>query len=351
MSANQQTCDGSSAADREPGGKVVVTGAAGFIGSTLVDRLLDLGFEVVGVDRRTPRADELVGRHLADALAEPRFTLVEADLAISDLDGIVADADVVFHLAAVPGVRTSWGERFPDYVSANLVGTFRLLAACEQVGVRRLVCASSSSVYGIGAQPSREMDPTRPISPYGVTKLAGEQLCLAHAARVDTTLSVVAVRYFTVYGPRQRPDMAISRMLVAALTGAQYTLFGDGSQQREFTFVDDVVEATIAASRRDVPSTVINVGGGSCVSIIDLCRMVREVTGNPVPLTAVEPCAGDVPATSADLTVASALLGYRPRTDLLTGMTRQVEWLRQLPPNLLQRFTPPKAGVQEVPAC
>jgi nucleoside-diphosphate-sugar epimerase len=350
MCANQQP-DSSSIADRERGRKVVVTGAAGFIGSTLVDRLLHLGFEVVGVDRRTPHDDELVGHHLADALPEPRFTLVEADLATSDLEGIVADTDAVFHLAAVPGVRASWGARFPDYLSANLSGTYRLLTACEHAGVRRLVYASSSSVYGIATQPSREMDPTRPISPYGVTKLAGEQLCLAHAARADTALSVVALRYFTVYGPRQRPDMAISRMLVAALTGAQYTLFGDGSQQREFTFVDDVVEATIAASRRDIPSTVINVGGGSSVSLIDLCRMVREVMGNPVPLTAVEPCAGDVPATSADLTVASALLAYQPGTDLRAGMTRQAEWLRQLPPDLLQRFTPPNAGVPEVAAC
>src|SRR5262249_55301673 len=200
-----------------------------------------------------------------------------------DLDTVVAGADRVYHLAAVPGVRASWGPRFAAYVATNIMGTQRLVAACERAEVRRLVYASSSSVYGVTTAARREGDPTRPISPYAVTKLAGEQLCLAHAGRPDTALSVVALRYFTVYGPRQRPDMAIGRVLAAALSGARYTLFGDGTQRRDFTYVNDVVDATIAASHPSVPTTVVNVGGGSCVSLIDLLGVAREVTGCPVP--------------------------------------------------------------------
>ncbi len=246
-------------------GRVLVTGAAGFIGSHLVDRLLGLGHEVVGIDRRSPRSDRLARHNLQAALAHSRFTWAEVDLADADLEPLLDGAGCVFHLAAVPGVRASWGERFAAYVNANVLATQRLLNACERVGVPRLVHASSSSVYGPAPAPSKECDPTRPLSPYGVTKLAGEQLCLAHAVRPDTTVQVVALRYFTVYGPRQRPDMAISRLLAAALTGGRYPLFGDGTQRREFTFVDDVVTATVAVAEVTADAVtpapaVINVG-------------------------------------------------------------------------------------------
>jgi len=332
-------------------GMVVVTGAAGFIGSHLVDRLLSLGHQVVGVDCRDPRSDELAAFNLAGASACPRFALVEADLVHADLESVVAGAEVVYHLAAVPGVRPSWGSRFVGYVASNVVGTQRLLAACERAGVRRLVYASSSSVYGAVASVGRECDPTRPMSPYGVTKLAGEQLCLAHALRPDTTLTVVALRYFTVYGPRQRPDMAIGRILTGALTGVRYTLFGDGSQRRDFTYVDDVIDATLAAADSSVPTTVVNVGGGAPVSLIEVIDVAREVTGHPVPLTAVPPRPGDVSATAADLSLAAALLGFQPRVDLPAGMRRQAQWLRQLPAGLLPRFAPPPVAVEEVAAC
>jgi nucleoside-diphosphate-sugar epimerase len=336
----------------EPRGpKLVVTGAAGFIGSHLVQRLLDGGNAVVGIDRRSPRTDAIARLNLQDVLAHPRFTWVEGDLLHTDLNPLVDDAGCVFHLAAVPGVRSSW-TGFEHYVGANVLSTERLITACEQAGVTKVVYASSSSVYGPVNAPSCENDPTLPISPYGVTKLAGEQICLAHAKRPGSRLSVTALRYFTVYGPRQRPDMAIGRILAAALTGEQYSIFGDGTQRREFTYVGDVVDATMAAAQVNAPAAVINVGGGSSVSMIDVIGMARDVTGNPVPLTAVRPQAGDVPATAADLTLARLLLNYQPRTDLRTGMTRHAEWLRTLPPELLRTYAPPPATTdEEVPSC
>ncbi len=331
---------------------VVVTGAAGFIGSHLVDGLLQRGHRVIGIDRRSPRTDRLARLNLEGALAHPRFSWVEADLLHANLDVLLGGVACVFHLAAVPGVRASWGSGFPDYVAANISATERLVAACERAGVPRLVYASSSSVYGPTRAASREVDPTMPISPYGVTKLAGEQLCLAHATRPDSALSVVALRYFTVYGPRQRPDMAIGRILSAALTGDRYPLFGDGTQRREFTYVGDVVDASIAAAHLNASAVVVNVGGGVSVSMLDVLRLAEEVTGNPVRLTVLALQAGDVPGTAADLSTARMLLGYQPGTDLRTGMTRHAEWLRRLPPDLLRAFTPPPAPVgNEVAAC
>jgi nucleoside-diphosphate-sugar epimerase len=330
----------------------VVTGAAGFIGSHLVDALLAAGCAVVGVDRRNPRRDLLAGLHLACAMNHPRFTWVEADVANASLDPVLAGADCVFHLAALPGVRRSWGSEFPAYVTANIIATERLVTACERVGVRRLVYASSSSVYGPTTAASRESDPTRPISPYGITKLAGERLCLAHAARADSRLSVVALRYFTVYGPRQRPDMAIGRMLATALTGSGYPLFGDGTQRREFTYVSDVVDATISASRTEQHQAVVNVGGGTSVSMIDPVGMVGDLVGRPVHLNAVAAQPGDVSTTAADLTNARAWLDYRPSVSLPAGLALHLEWLRELPPQVVRLFDPtfgPRAA--EVSSC
>ncbi|GAA0905888.1 NAD-dependent epimerase/dehydratase family protein [Virgisporangium aurantiacum] len=318
----------------------MVTGAAGFIGSHLVDALLATGHVVVGVDRRNPCSDLLAGLNLAGAVNHPKFTWVDADVANASLDAVLDGADCVFHLAGLPGVRRSWGCEFAAYVTANIVATERLVAACERAGVRRLVYASSSSVYGPTTAASRESDPTRPISPYGITKLAGELLCLAHAVRADSRLSVVALRYFTVYGPRQRPDMAIGRMLAAALTGKRYPLFGNGSQRREFTYVSDVVNATIAASRLEQRHAVVNVGGGASVSITDLLGIVGDLTGRPVPLAAVAAQPGDVCATAADLTNARACLDYRPSVNLPVGLALHLEWLRGLPAQVLRLYEP-----------
>ncbi len=256
----------------------------------------------------------------------------------------MAGADTVFHLAAVPGVRSSWGTRFEDYITSNVVATHRLLTACENAGVRRLVLASSSSVYGMCSGASHENDPTGPILPYGVTKLA-EHLCLAHAGRPDTGLSVAALRYFTVDGPRQRPGMAINQVLLAALTGIDVPLYGDGQQRREFTYVDDVVAATLAAAEADVTAAVVNIGGGSSVTMLDVLGLAHEVTGKPVPVVPADPQAGDVAATEADLTLARRVLGYQPAVDLREGMARQATWLSDLPDPLRMSLLPDQLEV------
>ncbi|MEU7171555.1 MULTISPECIES: NAD-dependent epimerase/dehydratase family protein [Micromonospora] len=329
--------------------RALVTGAMGFIGSHLVEALLSRDLEVTGLDRRNPHLDPVAANNARRFLPQPSFAMITADLLTADLRRLVGGVDCVFHLAAVPGVRPSW-TRFEDYVSANIEGTSRLLSACAEAGVPRLVYASSSSVYGETSSASSEGDVAQPISPYGVSKLAGEQLSLAYARRPGSALGVTALRYFTVYGPRQRPDMATSRVLAAALTGGEYTLHGDGAQRREFTYVSDVVDATIAAATVTEHEAVVNVGGGTTVSMIDLIAMAREVTGNPVSVRVAPTQFGDVTVTEADLTLARTVLGYRPKVDLRTGLSRHVNWLRQLPPELMNSYVPPALS-QEVAAC
>ncbi|MEU5669066.1 NAD-dependent epimerase/dehydratase family protein [Micromonospora parva] len=318
--------------------RVLVTGAAGFIGSHVVDALLARGIQVVGLDRRRLGQDALADENLAAAAANPLFTPLCRDLATDRLDDAVDGCDVVFHLAARPGVRPSWGSEFHDYAQSNVLGTQRLLDACVRSGVRRLVYASSSSVYGPADRPSRENDRTSPVSPYGVSKLAAEQLCVAYACRPDNRLSVVALRYFTVYGPRQRPDMAIGRLLFAAYTGLPVTLFGDGSQRREFTYITDVVAATIAASQVDAQCAVVNIGGGASVSMRGAIQEASTVTGRHIPVQVADVQPGDVPSTAADLTLAGRLLGYWPTVGLHEGMARQSAWLVNLSRDRLTAF-------------
>jgi nucleoside-diphosphate-sugar epimerase len=297
--------------------RALVTGAAGFIGSHLVEALVERGSEVVALDRRPPAP-----RRTPSAV-EGRTRSVVADLADGGIAGLLDGTDTVFHLAGVPGVRESWGDRFADYARSNISATHEVIRACEQAGVRRLVFASSSSVYGSAAGRSAEVDPTVPRSPYGATKLAAEHLCLAHARRVDTRLSVTVLRYFTVYGPRQRSDMAVHRILISALTGTPFELYGDGSQRREFTYVEDVVDATIAAAALPFTTSVINIGGGSSVEMTEVLALAAEITGRPLRIVHRDPRPGDVAATAADLTVARTVLGYRPMVDLREGMSRQ----------------------------
>jgi nucleoside-diphosphate-sugar epimerase len=299
--------------------RVVVTGAAGFIGSHLVEAMAAQGLSVVALDRRPPAFEMLP--------PSPHVEKVQLDLVSDELDPWLAGCDAVFHLAARPGVRSSWGDDFGDYVSANVTATQRLLEACVRQKVPRLIFASSSSVYGSVLGASREEDELRPMSPYGVTKLAAEQLCLAYARRAASPLTVVALRYFTVYGPRQRPDMMLGRAIFAAYSGAPLTLYGDGTQRREFTYVSDVVAATIAAAGIEATDEVINVGGGSTVSIIDALEIVSRVTGRPVPLEVAGPQAGDVPTTHADLYLARDLLDYQPTVDLADGLRRHNDWM------------------------
>jgi nucleoside-diphosphate-sugar epimerase len=311
--------------------RVLVTGAAGFLGSTLVESLLGRGVEVVGIDAFTPNYDRARKRaNLEGALASRGFRFVESDLRHAPLEPLLAGVTHVVHLAALPGVRASWGEAFRDYAEHNVLGTQRLLEATRAVGgVERFVAASSSSVYGAPTRfPTPEEEPLRPLSPYGVTKVATESLLQSYRATFG--ISTVALRYFTVYGPRQRPDMGIHRFFEAARAGAPVTVYGDGKQTRDFTYVDDAVRATIDAMTRPVKELAYNVGGGHRVSLIELLAGVAGVAGKPVERRHVDPQAGDPRDTSADTTRASRDLGYAPATTLLDGLRRQWEWQRNL---------------------
>lgn len=291
-----------------------VTGAAGFIGSHVAADLLRRDWLVTGVDARSPSSDPVAAENLVVLMGDSRFRFVEADVASADLAVLLEGVDVVFHMAALPGVRRSWGERFADYLTCNVLATQRLLEACGAVEVPRLVFASSSSVYGqAGSKPSRETDPLSPSSPYGVSKLAAEGLCLAYAARPGAATTVVALRYFTVYGPRQRPDMAISRIMRAATSGRTVPLCGTGAQRRDFTYISDAVNATIAAVTAGARAEVVNVASAHSMPLAEVLDAVAQP--------------GDVDATAAELTKARALLGYEPQVDLAEGLRRQWEWL------------------------
>lgn len=313
-------------------GRVLVTGAAGFIGSHLVDRLLESGYEVVGVDCFTgnyPRWRKL--ENLALARRSVGFRLVEGDLLDLDLQGLLRGSDGVAHLAGEPGVRASWGQNFALYLERNVRATERLLEAAWREGVEPFVYASSSSVYGPdGGEPVIENYPQRPASPYAVSKLAAEELVGLYAR--ERGLAATVLRYFTVYGPRQRPEMALARFISAAVEGRSVEVFGDGEQTREMTYVSDVVDATVTAleqGRQMTPRTtprMYNVGGGTRTTVNGMIDAVRRVTGERVEAIYGPAAEGDVRSTWADSRRARRELGYRPRVSLEEGVAAQMEW-------------------------
>ena len=307
--------------------KVVVTGAAGFIGSHLTERLLEDGHQVTGIDAFLdyyPR--DVKQRNLERARQHAGFRLVEARLQDLDLAALLDGAGQVYHLAAQAGVRSSWGEDFRIYTDNNVLATQRVLEAAVAAGTPRVVMASSSSVYGDSAElPLRETSVCLPVSPYGVTKLATE-----HLARLYGRLHgvpVVSLRYFTVYGPRQRPDMAFHRFLRAARDGQPITVFGDGEQTRDFTFVADIVKATRAAAESGRPGCVYNVGGGERISLNRVIELVQDVTGRALRVERAAAQKGDMRDTFADTHAAAADLGFRSATSLRDGLVREWDWM------------------------
>lgn len=308
--------------------KALVTGGAGFIGSHLSERLLEQGAQVVAVDCFTdyyPR--EIKERNLSGLRGRPGYEFVETDLLAADLPGLLSGVTHVFHLAAQAGVRKSWGRDFRVYTTLNVDATQALLEACVGRPIERLVYASSSSVYGDEAEiPMRETLRVQPVSPYGVTKLAAEHLC--HLYFVNHRVPTVSLRYFTVYGPRQRPDMAFHRFFSAILDGRPITQFGDGGQTRDFTYIADIVAATAGAAVRGAPGGVYNIGGGARVSLTEVLDMIRRVTGRAIAIDHQRDQKGDMRDTYADTTRAQQDLGFAPTVSLEKGLGQMFEWMQ-----------------------
>ena len=299
--------------------RYVVTGAAGFIGSHLAEALVEAGHEVVGIDSFNDYYDPALKEENA-----ARLEVVRADLAEDPVEELVADTDGIFHLAGQPGVRASFGEGFAEYVSRNVLASQRVFAAAAAAGVR-VVFASSSSIYGDAERyPTPEDAEPHPISPYGITKLACEQLARAYAQR--DALPVVVLRYFTVYGPRQRPDMAFARLLAALAEAAPFELYGDGSVSRGFTYVADVVDATLAAMDAGTAGRVYNVGGATEASMREVIALAEEISGRTLELVVRDDAPGDPRRTAADTSRIRSELGWQPRVGLEEGLQAQWEW-------------------------
>jgi nucleoside-diphosphate-sugar epimerase len=307
--------------------KALITGAAGFIGSHLAGALLDRSAEVTAIDCFT----DYYPRHVKEAnLGELRsrrgFTFVEARIQDADLGTLLAGVTHVFHLAAQAGVRKSWGRDFRVYTEHNVDATQQLLEACVGRALERFVYASSSSLYGDSVPiPMREDALPQPVSPYGVTKLAAEQLC--HLYYVNHGVPATSLRYFTVYGPRQRPDMAFHRFIRAALERRPIALFGDGEQTRDFTYVADAVAATIAAGERGVPGHAYNIGGGSRVAVNHVLEIIGRLAGAPLEVRREPAQKGDMRNTCADTTLAQRDLAFQPRVTLEQGIQSEYRWL------------------------
>ncbi len=318
-----------------PGAPVLVTGCAGFIGSHLCEALLALGCRVVGIDSLNDYYDPAQKReNLAACLADKRFTLLVQELGACDLPGLLRGVRACFHLAAQAGVRASWGAEFSKYLDWNVLATQRLLEACRGPGVAgelvRLVYSSSSSVYGDQPRyPVTEDDLPLPRSPYGVSKLAAEHLCQLYDASYG--VPTCSLRYFTVYGPRQRPDMAFRKCIEAALAGRPFAIYGDGLQTRDFTFVADAVRANLLAVGAPAGAPVVNIGGGARIALRDALAMVAAALAALSParelrLDRAESARGDVRHTAADCSRAQRLLGWRPACGLADGLAQEVAW-------------------------
>ena len=308
----------------------IITGVAGFIGSHLAEKLLELGHEVVGVDKFLDNyARDFKDSNLSQFVNHPSFKFINDDLVNIDLRQLLIQTDYVFHLAAQPGVRSSWGDEFSHYSHNNILATQVLLEACKQVKVRKFVYASSSSVYGdTDDLPMRESGGTRPVSPYGVSKLAAEHLCYLYWKAVE--MPTVSLRFFTVYGPRQRPDMFFHILMRRLLLGDEIPLYDDGEQSRDFTYCKDIVDGLTAAAFYPGSGEVFNLGGGGEITLLKAIEMVEKISGRKAKLKRFDRQKGDVRRTRASLDLANKKLGYKPSILLEEGLARQWEWISAL---------------------
>jgi len=310
--------------------KCLVTGAAGFIGSHLSEYLIGKGAAVIGIDSFVDYYPRVMKEaNIAALKKEQHFQFVERSLLDVDLKSLLADVDVVFHQAAQAGVRASWGESFKIYTDNNILGTQMLLEACKDSPIERFVYASSSSVYGDTTDlPMRETSLTSPVSPYGVSKLAAEHLCWLYFKNFQ--VPTVSLRYFTVYGPRQRPDMAFHRFFKWALEGQVLQVYGTGEQTRDFTYIGDIVEANWLASVKPVQGEVFNIGGGCRISLNQVIDFVEEIVGVNLEVHREDAQKGDVRHTSADMTKARKMLGYEPQVSIEAGLRSEFEWIKTM---------------------
>jgi UDP-glucose 4-epimerase len=310
--------------------RCLVTGAAGFVGSHLAERLLADGHEVYGIDAFIDYyARAIKENNIADIRSWKRFTFIEGDLLLMNLEQLLEGIDVVYHQAAQAGVRASWGREFQRYTDCNILATQRLLeATLHTSGLQRFVYASSSSVYGnTNVLPVTENVTPQPVSPYGVTKLAAEHLCTLYYRNFG--VPTVSLRYFTVYGPRQRPDMAFNRFCNAIIRHQPIRIYGDGTQTRDFTYIDDIVEANIlAASSSKAKGGVMNIAGGSRVTMLEVVDALREISGSAVDVAFENKQHGDVDHTFADTSLAKQMLGYHPRVALHEGLANEFEYFK-----------------------
>jgi UDP-glucose 4-epimerase len=310
--------------------KSLVTGAAGFIGSHLAEALLAQEHEVLGIDNFLDNyARSFKENNLSALRGRPGFKFIDTDLLHAELKPLLAGVDYLFHLAAQPGVRSSWGREFSRYTENNIMATQRLLEVTKELRLSKFVYASTSSVYGdTDDLPMREEGMTRPVSPYGATKLAAEHLC--HLYWRAFAVPTVSLRFFTVYGPRQRPDMFFHIFMRALLRGEEVPLYDDGEQTRDFTYCGDIVDGLVAAARYPGQGEIFNLGGGSEVSLLDAIGVAERVAGRKAKLRRYDRQRGDVRHTRARLDLARNKLDYAPKVDLETGLAEQWQWIAKL---------------------
>ena len=306
----------------------LVTGCAGFIGSHIAERLLSEGSGVVGIDRFSdyyPR--KLKEQNMEGFKKNDNFKLIEGDITKIDLGNALEGVDAVLHQAGQGGVRASWGKEFEVYLKDNVLSTQLLLEACKEKGIRRFVYASSSSIYGdADSLPSKETMPPKPVSPYGVSKLMGENLCYLYSKNFN--IQTIALRYFTVFGPRQRPDEAFNKFIRSILAGEGISVFGSGKQTRDFTYVSDVVDANLLACKSGKSGEVYNIGGGGRIAVNDTIGMIEEILGKKAWVKHEDTQRGDVKHTAADITKARKALGYIPKVKIREGLEKEAEWIK-----------------------
>lgn len=304
--------------------KALVTGSAGFIGSHLCEALVRLGWEIIGVDCFTDYYEKVLKeKNLANLRLKPNFTFLEKDLTKDSLTTELKDVDFVFHQAGQPGVRGSWGAKFNKYLQNNILATQYLLEVIKDYDIKKFIFASSSSIYGnTGCLPMKESQLPQPYSPYGVSKLAAEQLCLLY--HENYRVPTIALRYFTVYGPRQRPEMAISSFIKTILEGKPISIYGDGNQRRDFTYVEDIIQANLLAAESSLTGEVFNVGGGKPEKLIDVVRILEQILNKKVLLSFSTKRKGDVRDTFADISKIQENLGFIPSYELEEGLVKQV---------------------------